>query len=117
LMVWVLVIGDVRLRDWTGMIGKEVLVAALLGVTMALAVSVIGILRGGPEIAVVVAASMVLIVLVGSTIGMSLPFLLSRLRLDPAAASAPLVTSIADGVGVLIYFAIATALLPMPMSG
>jgi len=105
----------VKLRDWTSMIGKEVLVAGLLGVSMALAVSVIGVFRGGPEIAMVVSASMVLIVLVGSTIGMSLPFLLSRFKLDPAAASAPLITSVADGVGVLIYFAIATAFLPMPV--
>jgi magnesium transporter len=42
---------------------------------------------------------------------MSLPFLLSRFRLDPAAASAPLVTSIADAAGVVIYFAMASWLL------
>lgn len=114
LMVRALATGDVRLGDWAAMIGKEMMVAGLLGLTMAAAVSVIGVVRGGPEIAVVVAASMVLIVIVGSTIGMSLPFLLSRLRLDPASASAPLITSIADAVGVLIYFAIATAFLPLP---
>jgi magnesium transporter len=51
------------------------------------------------------------IVLVGSTIGMSIPFVLSRLGLDPAAASAPLITSICDAAGVLIYFSIATAYL------
>lgn len=44
-------------------------------------------------------------------VGMSLPFLLSRFKLDPATASAPLVTSIADISGVLIYFAIASAYL------
>jgi magnesium transporter len=43
---------------------------------------------------------------------MSVPFVLSRLNRDPATASAPLITSIADISGVLIYFAIATALLP-----
>jgi magnesium transporter len=39
---------------------------------------------------------------------MSLPFLLTRLKLDPATASAPLVTSVADIGGVVIYFGIAT---------
>jgi magnesium transporter len=39
---------------------------------------------------------------------MSLPFLLTRFRLDPATASAPLITSLADISGVLIYFSIAT---------
>lgn len=114
LMVRGLATGDVRMRDWSRMIGKEVLVAGLLGLSMALAVSVIGVFRGGPEIALVVSMSMVIIVIVGSVIGMSLPFVLSRLRLDPATASAPLVTSIADAAGVLIYFAIATSFLPMP---
>jgi magnesium transporter len=56
---------------------------------------------------------MMIIVLLGSLIGMSLPFLLSRMRLDPATASGPLITSIADAVGVLIYFGIATQVLDL----
>jgi magnesium transporter len=114
LMVRALATGDIRLADWSRMLGKEALVAGALGLTMAVAVSTIGLVRGGPEIAVVVSLTMVLIVLVGSLIGISLPFLLSRFNLDPASASAPLITSIADAAGVLIYFAIATALLPIP---
>jgi len=116
LMVRGLAIGDVKLSDWGKMIGRESFVALLLGVTMAVAVSAIGILRGGPEVAMVVSLSMVCIVLVGSIIGMSLPFILSRLKLDPAAASAPLITSIADAAGVLIYFSIATALLDISVA-
>ncbi|MFN4090576.1 MAG: magnesium transporter [Alphaproteobacteria bacterium] len=111
LMVRSLATGDVRLTDWSRMLSREVAVALLMGVTMALAVSLIGVMRAGPEIALVVASSMVIIVIVGSLIGMTLPFVLTRLKLDPATASAPLVTSIADAAGVLIYFAIATAFL------
>ncbi|MGY6531831.1 magnesium transporter, partial [Glycocaulis sp.] len=114
LMVRGLAVGDVKLSDWGRMIGRESFVALLLGITMAIAVSAIGIVRGGPEVALVVSLSMVVIVLVGSVIGMSLPFILSRMKLDPAAASAPLITSIADAAGVLIYFSIATALLDLP---
>lgn len=117
LMVRALATGDVRFTDWGVMIGREVIVATLLGLTMALAVSLLGFVRGGVDVALVVAASMVLIVLVGSLIGMSLPFLLARFRLDPATASAPLVTSITDILGVLIYFAVATALLPFDAAG
>lgn len=51
----------------------------------------------------------------GSLIGMSLPFLLRRLGLDPATASGPLVTSLSDIVGVLIYFSLATWLLGIGM--
>jgi magnesium transporter len=78
---------------------------------MALLVSPVGMLRGGTDIALVVGVTMMLIVVIGSLVGMSLPFLLSRLRLDPATASAPLVTTISDAVGVLIYFSIATIVL------
>lgn len=111
LMVRALATGEIVMRDWGRMIGRELLVAVSLGATMAAAVALIGAFRGGPEIAVVVALTMVLVVMAGSLIGMSLPFLLNRLKLDPATASAPLVTFIADAVGVVIYFWIATAIL------
>ena len=107
LMVRALALGDVRAKDFGKLIGREAIVSGMLGLTMALAVSVIGIVRAGPEVAMVVALSMVIIVMVGSTIGMSLPFILARFGRDPATASAPLITSIADGVGVLIYFGLA----------
>ena len=115
LVVRALATGEVKRRDWLQMLGKECTVALLLGLTMAAAVASIGWWRGGPEIAAVVAATMVLIVLVGSVIGLLLPFLFNRLNLDPAAASAPLITSICDATGVLIYFSIADAFLVIPV--
>jgi magnesium transporter len=96
------------------MLLRELAVATLLGITLALMVSGIGFWRGGADIALVVALTMLLVVVAGSIIGMSLPFVLSRFRLDPATSSAPLVTSIADGVGVILYFSLATALLGLP---
>jgi magnesium transporter len=111
LMVRALATGDVQLKDWGRMLAREVLIALLLGLTMALAVSGIGWYRGGPGVAVAVALTMVLVVVVGSLIGMLLPFLLSRFKLDPATASAPLVATLADASGVFIYFGVATAIL------
>lgn len=111
LMVRAMATGDVRGRDWLRMAAKELGVSGALALTMAAAVSVIAIFRGGVEVGIVVALTMVVVVVVGSLVGMSLPFLLSRLDLDPATASAPLVTSIADITGVLIYFSIATWVL------
>ncbi|HET6628869.1 MAG TPA: magnesium transporter [Woeseiaceae bacterium] len=111
LMVRALATGDVVIRDWGQMLGRELLIALALGATMAAAVAPIGLVRGGTQIALIVALTMVLVVFAGSLIGMSLPFLLNRFRLDPATASAPLVTTIADAVGVVIYFTIATAFL------
>ncbi len=111
LMVRALATGDVVMRDWARLIGREVIIAFGLGLTMAIAVYGIGVYRGGFDVAMVISLTMVVIVMVGSLIGMSLPFILSRLNLDPAAASAPLVTSMADISGVLIYFSLANFLL------
>jgi len=111
LMVRALATGDVRMSDWGQMLGRELLVATALGLTMALTVASIGIVRDGVMVAIIVALTMVVVVVVGSLIGISLPFLLNRLNFDPASASAPLITSIADVTGVITYFSIATLLL------
>ncbi|MGP9833800.1 magnesium transporter [Marinobacter sp. NSM] len=111
LMVRGMATGDVTVADWGKLLGKETLVASALGITMAIAVMAVGFLRAGPEIAFVVAVTMIAVVMVGSLIGMLLPFLLDKLKFDPATASTPLITTIADVSGVLIYFSVATALL------
>lgn len=107
LMIRSLAIGDVKLQDWLRLVGKEVLVASLLGITMAMGVAMIASIRA-PEIVVVAASTMVLTVMISSLIGLLLPFLLTRCSFDPATASAPLVTSIADISGVVIYFSLAS---------
>ncbi len=112
LMIRSLAIGDVELSDWYKLIFKEILVALLLGLTMALGVSAIASFRA-PEIMLVVGITMILIVLVGSLTGMLLPFIFTKLKLDPATASAPLITSIADIFGVIIYFSVASWYLPI----
>ncbi len=111
LMVRALATGDVSRSDWFNLLGREVLIALVIGFFMAVAVSLLGFYRGGADVAFVVSSAMILVVLTGSLIGMSLPFLLSKFNFDPATASAPLVTSIADIAGVFIYFSIATAWL------
>lgn len=107
LMIRSLAIGDVRITDWYKLISKELLVSFLLGLTMSLGVALVASFRA-PEIIVVVSLTMVLIVIAGSVIGMLLPFMFTQLKIDPAIASAPLITSIADICGVLIYFSIAS---------
>jgi magnesium transporter len=105
--------GDVKMKDWGRMLAKEMSVAGALGGVMAAAAAILGVARAaggeGLKLAAVVAVSMFLIVMAGSLIGMSLPFALKKFRKDPAMASSPLVASIADIVGVLIYFSVASA--------
>ncbi len=110
LMIRSLAVGDVDMKDWLRLLGKEVLVSLLLGITMAIGVSLIASFRA-PDIILVVSLTMVLTVMVGSLIGLLLPFVFTKFKLDPAAASAPLITSIADITGVCIYFSIASMVL------
>lgn len=107
LMIRSLAIGDVEAKDWLYLTGKELLVSLLLGITMAAAVSLVAAFRA-PEIIFVVASSMIFTVIVGSLVGLTLPFIFTKIKIDPATASAPLVTSIADILGVVIYFTIAS---------
>ena len=110
LMIRSMAIGDVKTSDWYKLVWKEAIVSLLLGITMAMVVSAVASFRA-PEIVLVVAITMLLIVLIGSLIGLLLPFLFTKLKLDSAIASAPLITSIADICGVLIYFSVASKIL------
>ncbi len=106
LMIRYLAVGGVKLNDWHKLVGKEFIVSFFLGITMAIGVATVASFRA-PEIVIVVALSMILTVMIGSLIGLLLPFVFTKLKLDPATASAPLVTSLSDICGVVIYFSIA----------
>lgn len=108
LMIRAMALGEVKIENWLKLLKKEILTALPMGLIMGVAVLAVGYFRGGIGVGVVVAISMIAVVLVGSTIGMCLPFIFSKLKIDPATASGPLVTSITDIIGVLIYFSIAT---------
>ncbi|MCC8173290.1 MAG: magnesium transporter [Odoribacter sp.] len=107
LMIRAIAVGDVEIKDWLKLISKELIVSLLLGLTMAAGVSLIASFRA-PDVMFVVAFTMILIVITGSLIGLLLPFIFVKLKLDPATACAPLITSISDILGVFIYFAVAS---------
>jgi len=111
LMVRALATGEVDKSDWSKLFARELLVGFALGITMAIAVYGVGVYRGGPEVAIIVSMSMVIIVLAGSLVGLSLPFMLNKIKMDPATASGPLVATIADVTGVLVYFSLASLVL------
>ncbi len=111
LVIRALATGEIRLRQWLTTMLKEIGVGLALGLTMALASLGLGAFRGGYEVGLVVAISMACIVVTTNLVGVLLPFLLSRLKIDPAVASSPLITTVADAMGLLIYFTVATSLL------
>ena len=111
LIVRALAVGDLRLHHWLSNIGRELLIGFSLGLTMGTAGWVLGYFTGGREIAAVIFSAMLCIVLVSNIIGSLVPFILLKLRFDPAVASSPLISSLADVAGLFIYFSIATAIL------
>lgn len=116
LVIRAMAVGDVTVKDWFKVISKEALVSFALGLTMAVAISLIGYYRGsayhvGAETAMIVAIAMVVVVMFGSLLGAILPFIFRLFKLDPATASTPLITSICDIAGVFIYLGTASLFL------
>lgn len=111
LMVRALATGDVEVNQWLNTLLKELIIGAALGFTMGIAGAALGVFKGGGEIGLVVGLTMILIVIAANLIGVLLPFILTRLKFDPAVASNPLIMSITDATGLWIYLTIATALL------
>lgn len=113
LMVRGLATGDVEVDEWLTALGKELLVGLTLGVTMGVAGIALGTIRGGVTIALIVGLTMLLIIMVANLIGALLPLLLTRLNLDPAVASNPLITSLTDATGLVIYFSVSNWVLTL----
>jgi magnesium transporter len=121
LVIRAMAMGEVRLRDWWRVARREIGTGLALGAVL----GAIGFLRvivfpgqtaafGGdavPLLGLTIAISLMGVVLFGTLVGSMLPFLLRRLGLDPASASAPLVATLVDVSGLIIYFLTAAFLL------
>lgn len=114
LIIRALATGEIQLANWWKVLVKELAVGLSLGLTMALASALLGYFRGGAEIGFIVGLSMLFIVVITNLVGVLLPFVLTRLKVDPAVASSPLITTVADASGLLIYFTVATWVIDLP---
>jgi magnesium transporter len=116
LIIRAMALGEVKLRDWWRIIRRELASGITLGVILAsLGVARIVVWQGtfgtyGEHYALVamtVGVSLIGVVTLGTLAGSMLPFVLRRLGLDPASASAPFVATLVDVSGVVIYFEVA----------
>ena len=62
-------------------------------------------------VGVAVGISLIGVVAFGGVIGAMLPFLMKLLRFDPAVSSSPLIASLVDVCGIMVFFSVATLLL------
>ncbi|MDG0821563.1 magnesium transporter MgtE [Staphylococcus equorum] len=72
---------------------------------------IILILYGQPILAVIVGASLTIAMTVGTLVGSMIPLVMDKLKIDPAVASGPFITTINDIVSMLIYFGLATSFM------
>ncbi len=120
LVIRAMALGEVRLRDWWRVVRRELTAGLSLGCIL----GAIGFMRiiiwqsfsdlYGPYymfVALTVACSLIGVVLFGTIAGSMLPFILRRLGLDPASASAPFVATLVDVTGLIIYFTVASVIL------
>jgi magnesium transporter len=121
LVIRAMAMDEVRLRDWWRVARRELGTGLALGAVL----GTIGFLRvllfpgdtaaygenAVPLFALTIAISLLGIVMFGTIVGSMLPFILRRVGLDPASASAPLVATLVDVSGLIIYFVTAAFLL------
>ncbi len=119
LVIRAMALGEVRTADWWLVLRREVLIGLALGAVLGTCASIRVLIWGAAGaygahfvlIGVTVALSVTGCVLWGIVSGSMLPFVLRKLGADPANASAPLVATLVDVSGIVIYFTIAKLVL------
>jgi magnesium transporter len=117
LIIQAMALGELTIADWWRVMRREIISGFILGVIL----GSIGFLRiiiwqnlhifdygiYWQRVATTIFFSLIGIVLWGSLMGSMLPILLKKLKLDPAASSAPFVATLVDVTGIVIYFSVA----------
>ena len=129
LVIRAMTVGEVRIRDWWRVARREVMAGLVLGTVLgALGFvritlwSALATTQWGQHVhmtqyphhwlvAATVWTSLIGVVLFGTMAGSMLPFILRALKFDPASASAPLVATLVDVTGLVIYFLVASMIL------
>jgi magnesium transporter len=104
-------VGEVRFTDLPRILRRELLVGFLLGLMLgAVALPIVTVFFGW-EFALVIGTTLLAICTWASFSGGLLPLVAKRLGIDPAVVSAPLITTLVDATGLIIYFLLARAIL------
>ncbi|MFM7035194.1 MAG: magnesium transporter [Planctomycetia bacterium] len=112
LIITALSAGDCRLSDWRRILRREFALGLLLGLILAIPGYLLALAYApSPLQALVIPATIVSVVLIGSLVGSVLPLFFRSIGLDPALMSNPFVSAIVDVVGIVVYMGLAIALL------
>ena len=107
-----LAVGDIDFGDAARTLWHELRTGILLGVLMAVAAYVRAITWGTTQaLAATVSLAVLAIVVWANGMGAVLPLLATKLRIDPALVSGPLMSTLVDATGLIIYFVMARLIL------
>lgn len=120
LIIRAMALKDVNPEDWWRVLRRELLAGFMLGITLAIIIMLRFLLWPNAAhtygehyllLGVAVGCSLIGVVTFGCLTGSMLPFVLRRMGFDPAVSSAPLVATLVDVTGLVIYFLTARLIL------
>ena len=107
-----LALGQIGVSNARWLMYKEISVSALNGVAWAVVVAVISaIWFKNANIGYIIGAALIINLLCAAVAGMSIPFLLTRLKIDPAHAGTVILTTVTDVVGFMVFLGLGTLFL------
>ena len=114
-----LALDEIRVKDYFRVLWKEIRVSFIVGLVLA-AVNIVRMFAlrytlgsdASTSVIFVVSFSIWCVVIVAKIMGCSLPIVAKLLKMDPAMMTGPLMSTVVDAVSLLIYFALANALIP-----
>jgi magnesium transporter len=107
-----LAVGEIRLRDFGRVLLREGGSGLVLGILLGIVGFGRAILWGSTTpLAMTVGVSILVICTWANTVGAMIPMLATLCRIDPTVMSAPLIATLVDATGLIIYFTIAKSLL------
>lgn len=103
-VVRAMAVDDLRAHDLPQVVWREASVGVMLGGLLAVLAALPITLVYDPQLALVVCMTLVSVCVIGTAAGSALPLAVGRLGGDPAVVSAPLITTLVDATGLLVYF-------------
>jgi len=112
LVVRSMALGEITKQRGFRLLGREISLGIIHGLLLGVAVGILAYLwKGNYMLGVILGMAMVGNMVIAGLTGAGVPLLLSRLKIDPAVASAVIVTTCTDVVGFLLFLGLATALV------
>lgn len=113
LVIRTMALGELQKSQYLRLIGREVCVGAILGLSLAIVGFVLSTGMIGVQGAFVVTFTTTLVVIMGTLIGSVFPLCVKQLGMDPALMSTPLIAAVLDAFGIILYYNVAIIVMSL----